>query len=189
MEGTETKSNSETVKKYMALIFLINESEKRLNLSELFFLLTNIAIALFSIHYIASFIPISVGYAVQTFNIFFILCCFSIGISISAYWLAFSMRLQLKLKLRYFQARYLERKMDCIGECIFTDESPYFLPSIHRLESPDGKETLTYPTSGALRMDGFIGNAQPRHLSLFMPGIFTAIYLAMIISLMLKLYY
>lgn len=189
MEGTEAKSNSETVNKYMSLILLINESEKRLNLSELFFLSINLAVVLFSVHYVASFLSVSEGYAAQTFSFFFILCCFSIGISISAYWLAFSMRLQLKLKLRYFQARYLERKMDCIGEYIFTDESPYFLPSIHRLESPDGKETLIYPTSGALRMDGFIGNAQPRHLSIFMPGVFITIYVAMIIGLLLKLYF
>jgi len=189
MADIEAKSNSETIKKYMALMFLINESEKRLNLSELFFLLLNLAVALFSINYISTFIVISADYVMQTFNIFFVLCCFAFGISICSYWITFSMRLQLKLKLRYFQARYMERKMDSAGEFIFSDEAPYFSPLIHKLESPDNKETLLYPSSGALRMDGFAGNAQPRHLSLFMPSVFIVIYLAMTLGVILKLYY
>ncbi|OGW26880.1 MAG: hypothetical protein A2X59_06455 [Nitrospirae bacterium GWC2_42_7] len=141
------------------------------------------------INYISTFIVISADYVMQTFNIFFVLCCFAFGISICSYWITFSMRLQLKLKLRYFQARYMERKMDSAGEFIFSDEAPYFSPLIHKLESPDNKETLLYPSSGALRMDGFAGNAQPRHLSLFMPSVFIVIYLAMTLGVILKLYY
>ena len=188
VEGLDVKNNSDTEKKYIALISLINESEKRLNLSELVFLLFNLVVALFSINYISSFTS-RADHIISAGNAFTILVCVSLGIAISTYWVAFAMRLQMKLKLRYFQARYMERKMNCIGEFIFADEGLYFDPSVRKLESPDNKETLDYPTSGLLRMDGFMGNAKPRHLSLFMPVIFYIIYLTIAVDVIVKAFY
>ena len=87
------------------------------------------------------------------------------------------MRLQLKLKLRYFQVRFLERKLNRAGEFIFSDESLFFSQKTREIKSPDGKETVSYPTKGFLRMDGFAGAAKPRYLSLLMPSMFFAFYL------------
>ncbi len=86
------------------------------------------------------------------------------------------MRLQLRLKLRYFQARALERKMNCAGEFIFSDEHIFFEPTVYRLESFDKKETIFYPTSGPARMDGFVGSAKPRVFSWMFPLLFIIIY-------------
>ena len=77
----------------------------------------------------------------------FALFCLIIGKSICTYWTASAMRLQLKLKLHYFQARFLERRMDQVGEYIFSDEHTFFEPAMGKIESPDKQETLYYPTS------------------------------------------
>jgi hypothetical protein len=97
---------------------------------------------------------------------------------------ASSPRAQLKLKLRYFQARYLERKLNCKGEYIISDESLFFNPEIRKVESSDGKETVFYPTEGPSRMDGFIGAARPRTLSLMMPFWFFIIYLLSLVTIL-----
>jgi hypothetical protein len=107
--------------------------------------------------------------------------------SINAYWLAFAMRVQLRLKLRYFQARVLERKMDSIGENIYSDESVFFEPSIRCVESPDKKETVHYPTSGFSAMDGFVGAAKPRYFSWLLPCLFIFIYWIIFILIITKI--
>jgi hypothetical protein len=101
----------------------------------------------------------------------------SIGMVLCAYWIAFAMRLQLKLKLRYFQVRYLERKIDSPGENFFSDEEIFFDSKERKIESPDKKELLQYPTKGFIRLDGFMGTAKPRHLTWILAGIFFIIYL------------
>jgi len=113
----------------------------------------------------------------------FIFFSHTIGILINAYWTVSSTILQLKLKLRYFQARYLERKLDSSGEYIISDESFFFNSEIRKVESPDEKETVFYPTEGFLRMDGFIGAAKPRFLSLMMPFLFFIIYLLSLVTI------
>jgi hypothetical protein len=99
------------------------------------------------------------------------------------FWIAFAMRLQLKLKLRYFQARYLERKMDSVGENFYSDEDIFFNPKIRNIESPDKKELLQYPVRGLTRMDGFIAGAKPRHLTWILPSIFFILYLLTFINI------
>ena len=121
-------------------------------------------------------------------EILFTLFCIVIGMAISAYWTAFAMRLQLKLKLRYFQARFLERKMDCIGECLLSDEFVFFDPAVTQIDSADNKEILSYPASGMLRMDGFIGTAKPRHLSLLLPFLFFLFYLIVFSWIIMRLF-
>ena len=54
----------------------------------------------------------------------------------------------------------------------------FFNPEIKKVKSPDGEETLLYPTKGFLRMDGLVGASKPRLLLLLMPFIFLTYYLA-----------
>jgi hypothetical protein len=174
MEENNKKVDNETVRKYLALISAIYEMEKRIGWAELVYLSLNLGIFLFIVSFVSNMIH-KISYFFTT-NILFVLLCLVIGMSICVYWAASSIRLQLKLKLRYFQARFLERKMNCLGECILSDESIFFDPAIRRLESPDNKESLLYPTSGLSRMDGFIGSTKPRHFSWLMPILFFSIY-------------
>ncbi len=187
MEDVDKKTSRESTKKYLTIISLIDGIENRLRWSELAFILLNL-IVIFST---MSFLSIVIGDVGQPLNPIFMLFIFfshAIGISINAYWTASSTRLQLKLKLRYFQARYLERKINRKGEYLISDESFFFNPEIGKVESPDGKETVFYPTDGFLRMDGFIGAAKPRLLSLLMPFLFFIIYLASLVSIMSMLF-
>ena len=107
----------------------------------------------------------------------FLLFWFALGMFVCVLWITSSMRLQLKLKLRYFQARYLERKMDSAGENFCSDEGIFFNPEIRKIESPDKKELLQYPVKGLSRMDGFIGAAKSRYLNWILPSIFFFFYL------------
>ncbi len=174
MEEADIKTGYESTKKYLAIISLIDGIENRLKWSEIVFILMNLCV-IFSI---MIFLTANTGQPWNPVFMLFLLFTHAIGISINAYWTASSTRAQLKLKLRYFQARYLERKLNCNGENIVSDESLFFNPSIRKVESPDGKETVFYPMEGFLRMDGFIGAAKPRVLSLLMPFLFFIIYLS-----------
>lgn len=175
MNNVEQKTDNATTEKYIALTSIISRIEDRLRWSELVYLSLNIIVFLFIVTFISSLIH-TTSYILTHMDLGFIFFCIIIGMSINAYWVAFAMRVQLKLKLRYFQARFLERKMNCIGEYIYSDESIFFNPDIRRLESPDNKDILQYPTSGLTRMDGFVGAAKPRHFSWLMPTLFASIY-------------
>ncbi|MCG6551233.1 MAG: hypothetical protein L7F77_02805 [Candidatus Magnetominusculus sp. LBB02] len=97
------------------------------------------------------------------------------------HWLITSMKHQMKLKLRYFQARYLERQQGLCGGQFLSDEMHYFNPSIGYVESPDKVERVTYPSSGATSMDGFAGSAKPRHLTWFMASMMFIVYIALLL--------
>lgn len=183
MDEMEKKDSRESTKKYLTIISLIDVIENRLKWSEIVFIIMNLMV----IFALMGFLAIVLDDSVQPLNpifLLFVLFSHAIGISINAYWMASSTRSQLKLKLRYFQARYLERKLNCKGENIISDESLFFNPAIRKAESPDGKETVLYPTEGMLRMDGFIGAARPRTLSLMMPLLFFVIYLSSLITIL-----
>lgn len=186
MEETEKTADAATTKKYLSLISIIHENEKNLKWSELTYIFLNIMVFFPSIHFIST-VANREGTPVSSVDILFILLCHVFGIFINTYWTASSLRLQLKLKLRYFQVRYLERKLNRAGEFFFSDESLFFDPNIGKIESPDGKETVDYPTKGVLRMDGFVGSAKPRVLSLFIPMIFFIIYFASFFSVLFML--
>ncbi|MCX5717954.1 MAG: hypothetical protein NTW44_06555 [Nitrospirae bacterium] len=175
MDKVEQRTDNETANKYMVLLSVISDMEDRLRWTEIFFLFLNIVVLLFTITFISSVIH-KVNYILTYMDLALFFICIIIGMSINAYWTAFAMRVQLKLKLRYFQARFMERKLNCAGEYIYSDESIFFDPAIRRLESPDNKETLHYPTSGLTRMDGFIGAAKPRYFSWLLPCLFVTIY-------------
>lgn len=160
--------------KYLGLITIIDSLEKRVASSEVIYLTLNTGIVLFTIGFISSLLNRQQIFSpMDLLSIFF---CLVIGMAVSTYWAVSAIRLQLKLKLHYFQARFLERTMNCPGEYFYSDEAIFFDPSVRRLESPDGAENLSYPTSGLTRMDGFIGSIKPRHFSLFMPLLFFFIY-------------
>ena len=165
----ETNDKMElTAQKYLGLMNMISNIENRMVRSELTYLIVNVFI--FFISTLALHQAQFFGYP---FSLFWLL----VGMYICVFWIASSLRLQLKLKLRYFQARYLERKMDSSGENFFSDEGLFFNPEIRKIESPDEKELLEYPTKGFKRMDGFVGAAKPRHLTWILPSVFFIFYL------------
>ena len=167
MDETNEKAQ-QTVQKYLLLMKMICITENRLVRSEMVYLIINIFI------FFSSTMSLNrkefLGHS-------FVLFWFALGMFVCIFWITSSMRLQLKLKLRYFQARYLERKMDAVGENFCSDESIFFNPEIRKIESPDKKEFLQYPVKGLTRMDGFMGAAKSRYLTWILPSIFFFFYL------------
>ncbi|MBF0591280.1 MAG: hypothetical protein HQL02_04255 [Nitrospirae bacterium] len=176
-ERWASKSDYATNKKYISLMQTILAIENRLVWSELAYLTLNIAIVFFSIG-LLSYAAGKRDTHIIYISVLFILV---IGEFLCVYWIIASMKIQMKLKLRYFQARFLERKQGIRGETFFSDESSYFNPSIGYVESPDRRERVDYPSTGAIRMDGFAGAAKPRHLSWVMASVIFFIYIALIL--------
>jgi hypothetical protein len=167
MDETNEKAQ-QTVQKYVLLMKMICIMENRLVRSEMVYLIINI------------FIFLSSTMSLNREGLFgnsLVLFWSALGMSVCIFWITSSMRLQLKLKLRYFQGRYLERKMDSAGENFCSDESIFFNPEIRRIESPDKKELLQYPVKGLSRMDGFMGAAKSRYVTWILPSIFFFFYL------------
>ncbi|MGD0916545.1 MAG: hypothetical protein ABSB22_08805 [Thermodesulfobacteriota bacterium] len=167
MDETNEKMQ-QTVQKYLLLMKMICIMENRLVHSEIAYLIFNISI--FFISTISLNREGLLGYS-------YLLSWLALGMFVCIFWITSSMRLQLKLKLRYFQARYLERKMNSEGENFCSDEGIFFNPEIRKIESPDKKELLQYPVKGFSRMDGFMGAAKSRYLTWILPSIFFFFYL------------
>lgn len=183
MEQNQNKVQEATNQKYVVLLSTINEMEKRMGWTELIYLTLNLIIYLFIIGFTSYLIHDSY---ISTMELLFVLLSLVIGMSICSYWSVSAIRLQLRLKLRYFQARFLERKLQCIGEYLLSEESVFFEPTVRHLESPDGKEHLHYPTKGLSRMDGFIGSAKPRYFSWLLPIMFFIFYWVIFIWMIIK---
>jgi hypothetical protein len=177
-ESLENNANGAT-EKYLALISIIEQIQHRLQWSELMYIALNLFVFFPSIFFISNVVNRQ-----NHLPVLFILFGFVIGMIINSYWLVSSIRLQLKLKLRYFQARNIERKYNYTDESFISDEDRYFNPRIGTVESFDGKETIFYPNKGMLRMDGFIGSAKPRYLSIMIPSIFFIIYIVSFYSVL-----
>ncbi|MBF0568348.1 MAG: hypothetical protein HQK95_05710 [Nitrospirae bacterium] len=192
-EDTETQDKRNrwaegvTNDKYLLLMSCILTIENRLLWSELAYLSLNLCIILFSmglLSYASGMADTHVPYMSAIFLAV-------IGEFICVYWLISSMKHQMKLRLRYFQARYLERKQGMCGESFISDESNYFNPSVGYVESPDKVERVDYPSRGATRMDGFAGSAKPRHLTWLMSSVIFFMYVAILLWVyndMFKLY-
>ncbi len=178
MEET-TGASDTTLKIYLRLTDTINEHQSRLVWSELVFIFFEIAIFFACIFQVVR-LGDRPAQTVGTISSAAVLMSIVIGMAVCAYWVAYSMRLQLRLKLRYFQARHLERKLGGVGEDILTGDA-LFNKDMTSLESPDGKETINYPRKGALRMDGFFGGAKPRVLSALMPAVFFILFLTLFV--------
>ena len=183
MDNLEQPSHINTRDNYFAVLKIISETQNRLGWTELVFLALDIVLLIFTSGLIAL---MSYRGTPLPFQIALIILCLAIGLSLSTYWIATAMRLQLKLKLRFFQARYLERKIGREDEGIYSNEAVFFDENVHSLESPDKKEQITYPSSGLTGLDGLIGSAKPRHLSWFMPGFFSLIYIIMFFWVILE---
>jgi hypothetical protein len=122
----ETSENMEqTGQKYLLLMNMIGSMEDRLSRSETVYLVVNVFIFFTSTVSLNLLKPFGSSYYFYT-GTFFFLFWLVIGMSVCAFWIASGMRLQLKLKLRYFEARYLERKMDLAGENFCSDEDIFF---------------------------------------------------------------
>ncbi|MEO5359389.1 MAG: hypothetical protein H7843_02950 [Nitrospirota bacterium] len=166
-----------TSDKYSLLMNAILTIENRLMWTELAYLALNLCIILFSMGLLA-YAADKADVHITNISVLFLLV---IGEFICVHWLISSMKLQMRLKLRYFQARYLERKQGISGETFLSDEALYLNPSIGFVESPDKNERVDYPTHGATRMDGFAGAAKPRHLTWFMVSVVFFIYIALLL--------
>ena len=175
MDNNQEKTPGVSHETYIALMNSITNMEDRLRWSDLIYLLLNIVVLLFTVLFISSLVH-KVDYYLTYIDLTLIFSCLMIGMTVDAHWVASAMRAQLKLKLRYFQARSIERMFNNAGGYIFSDEYAFFNPNIRQLKSPDNKESLQYPTSGLARMDGFIGSAKPRYFSWMLPCLFIAIY-------------
>ncbi|MBI5663689.1 MAG: hypothetical protein HZC49_01180 [Nitrospirae bacterium] len=182
MNNAEQETGCATAERYNALMSMISRMEDRLRTSELVCFSLNLFVLMFSILFVSGLVQ-KINYYLTYMDYALSFLVLIIGMSINVYWVTFAMRLQLKLKLRYFQARSFERKMDCIGEYIFSDENIFFDPGIRFLNSYDNKERVEYPTTGLMRMDGFIGNIKPRQLTWMLPCLFIVIYWTIFILL------
>jgi hypothetical protein len=170
----EARSDQGTLAIYLRLTDTINEHQSRLVWSELIFIALEVAIFFACVLQVIR-LGDSPAQTVGTISSAAVLLSLVVGMAVSGYWVAYSMRLQLRLKLRYFQARHLERKLGGVGEAIFTGDA-HFNKDMTELESPDGVESIVYPRKGALRMDGLFGGAKPRVLSALMPGLFFILF-------------
>lgn len=184
MSTMDDKMETLTNQKYLALLSGIENIENRLKWSELGYIALNLIVFFPTIYFVSHVFEKIRMHPLDPIDLLFMLFCYVIGMAINSYWTTSSMRLQLKLKLRYFQARCLERKLNIEGEFFVTDEALFFDPAIGQVESPDGKEKVVYPREGALRMDGFVGAAKPRLFSLLIPSVLFVIYLASFLTVL-----
>lgn len=175
MNNVEQETNFAAIEKYKSLISMISRTEDRLRLLDFAYIFLNVVVLLFSIMNVSHLVQ-KVNYILTYMDYALIYLILIVGMSINIYWVAFVMRIQLKLKLRYFQARSIERRLDSQNEKIFSDEDIFFDPDIRRIESSDGKEACKYPTTGLTRMDGLVGSLKPRHFSWLLPCMFITIY-------------
>lgn len=176
MTKREEKGQTTTLK-YLALIKIIYTMENRLVHTETIYLVLNVFIYFVSTTWLTLLKSFNVSRVSSDLGAVFLLFSLVMGMIICFFWIAFAMRLQLKLKLRYFQARFLERKMEVSGENFFSDENIFFNPKIRKIESPDKKELLEYPTKGLIKLEGFIGAAKPRYMSWTLPYFFAILYM------------
>lgn len=175
MDEKMEKADESTERKYLALMSMVSEMERRLNFSELTFLFLNIVI--FGLLVISIF-PVKQQLAptMSSLEIMLVLFCLIVGMTVSTYWTSYASRLELNLKVKYFQMRYFERKMNREGENVFSGLRPFFSPGIGKLECPDQKEILSFPRGHIFSIDGKLGSIQPKHISLFVPFLFFIIY-------------
>lgn len=186
MNSDNQNSTQGTLEKYLSLLRIIGTIENRLSWSEFTYIFLNLSLILFLTIFI-SFSSIN-QYLFSFTGTFSAMACIVIGETLCIYWVISSMRMQLKLKLRYFQARALERKMSINGEYILSEEFIFFDSKSSRIESFDKKDYVDYPAKGTLRMDGFAGSAKPRHLSWILPTLFFLIYWIFFIWILLKIF-
>lgn len=187
MNMPDANSESVTLGKYLSVLQSIIKVENRLTWSEFTYIFLNLFVLFFIISlnvYMHTYPALYTSFL----GILSAMLCIVVGESLCIYWVISSMRMQLKLKLRYFQARALERKMDNPGEFIISEEYVFFDRNIKQIESFDSKETVRYPSAGAVRMDGFAGSAKPRHLSWMLPSLFFMIYCIFFILTVMRIF-
>jgi hypothetical protein len=181
----EKDPRDNTLAIYLRLTDAINAKQAQLVWSEIVFIIIEIVVFFLSVFQIARLLEEGRTQGVGALSVAMVLMGLVIGMAVSCYWIAYAMRLQLRLKLRYFQARFLERKLGGIGEDIFSGNER-FNKDVTSLESPDGEETVSYPKEGAMGMDGIFGGAKPRRLSWYMPLIFFILFATLFVRIVVQ---
>lgn len=169
------QNDSGSLHTYHALLKMISDIENRLTWSEFIYTALNLTV-LFFVTGLLFYLPAFQDEMGSFIGVLMLMFGIVIGETLCVYWVISSMRMQMKLKLHYFQARGLERKIDSAGEFIISEQYIFFDRERPSIESFDKHEVLAYPSSGAVRMDGFAGSAKPRHLSWILPALFFLIY-------------
>jgi hypothetical protein len=176
-EAEAPKADRGTLEIYLRLFDAIHEHQSRLAWSEIVFIVLEVGIFFACIAQVTRIGDRPVD-TVGTIGVATVLMSLAIGMVVGTYWMGYVSRLQLRLKLRYFQARYLERKLGGVGEDVLTGDSRFNKDS-GALESPDGQETIVFPGGAASRTQGHLVSARRRLLSVVTPAVFFVIFAAL----------
>lgn len=93
-----------------------------------------------------------------------------VGVMFSIVWMCISERINLDAELRWYQLRYTERRMGRPNG-IFNSGYVFFFNK-EEYKSPDGKETLPFPTS----FKHYLVKPRVTRTSIFLPGGFAILY-------------
>ena len=178
-EAEAPKADRGTLEIYLRLFDAIHEHQSRLAWSEIVFIALETVIFLACIAQVTRIGDLPAD-TVDTIGIAAVLMSLAIGMVVGVYWMGNVSRLQQRLKLRYFQARYLERKLGGVGEDVLTGDSRFNKDST-TLESPDGKETIVFPLGLSSQSQNPLASARRRLLSVVAPAVFFMIFAALFV--------
>ena len=178
-EEANPKADDKTLSIYLRLFDAIHEQQARLAWSEIVFIIVEVVIFLACISQITR-IGDRPAETADTIGFAAILTTLALGMMVGVYWIGYASRLQLRLKLRYFQARYLERKLGGVGEDVLTGDTR-FNKDTTTLESPDGEETIVFPYGASVQPSGVLESSRRRLLSVVTPSIFFVIFGALFV--------
>ncbi|MBF0541270.1 MAG: hypothetical protein HQK91_07460 [Nitrospirae bacterium] len=182
----ENKCNYNYERLYLNILKNIDKMEGRLSKTENLFVIIDLVILLFSVTglFVLSIAAHYKSHSVITLGgLQILLIC---GMVLTTRWAIIAMKSQLKIKLRYFQARSIERKINCQCFSIITDEQHFYNPDIHKLESFDNAESLDYPQKGPTGMDGYLGSTKPRMITMVPASFFFFTYQILFILVLIR---
>lgn len=179
MEDETPTPTRGTLEIYLRLFDAIHEHQSRLAWSEIVFIVLETVIFLAGVAQLTR-IGDRPAETADTIATAAILTTLAIGMVVGAYWIGYASRLQLRLKLRYFQARYLERKLGGVGEDVLSGDAR-FNKDVTELESPDGEEIIVYPHGASRRASGLLESTRRRLPSVVTPVLFFMIFSALFV--------
>ncbi|MCG8421256.1 MAG: hypothetical protein MJE77_25330 [Proteobacteria bacterium] len=184
-DNTSQKLVGENLRRYRILLDLIHHERLVILRLDQSFLAANLALSIGVVLILLSFPadleiiakPKESNPMARTF----LLLLLTMGMGLCTYWTAQSLRLQMRLKLRYFQTRAVERAMGNPNTNLLSDEATFF--NKHELVASDGLEKMLYPDS----LDGFMGHLRMRAWSWFLPCMFFVSYFYAAVYLLVEL--